>query len=48
LRSYGKKKGTQIVNFEFQKRRQLFVRTHNETFSVVAMRVSIEACERVK
>ena len=26
--------------FEFQKRRQLFIRTHNETLSVVAMRVS--------
>jgi hypothetical protein len=25
--------------FEFKKRRQLFLRTHNETLSVVAMRV---------
>jgi hypothetical protein len=25
--------------FEVQKRSQLFIRTHNETFSVVAMRV---------
>ena len=38
--------------FEFQKRRQLFLRTHNETLSVVAMRVSIhnelfEPMERV-
>ena len=26
--------------FEFQKRSQLFIRTHNETLSVVAMRVN--------
>jgi hypothetical protein len=26
--------------FKFQKRRQLFIRTHNETLSVAAMRVS--------
>jgi hypothetical protein len=26
--------------FQFQKRRQLFIRVHNETLSVVAMRVS--------
>jgi hypothetical protein len=25
--------------FEFQKRRQLFIRVHNETLAVVAMRV---------
>ena len=25
--------------FEFQKRRQLFIRSHNETLSVVAMRI---------
>jgi hypothetical protein len=28
--------------FEFHKRRQLFLRAHNETLSVVAMRVSNE------
>jgi hypothetical protein len=28
--------------FEFQKRRQLFVRTHNETLSVAAVCVNIE------
>jgi hypothetical protein len=28
--------------FEFQKRRQPFIRTHNETLSVAAMRVSNE------
>jgi hypothetical protein len=28
--------------FQFQKRRQPFIRTHNETLSVVAMRVSDE------
>jgi hypothetical protein len=28
--------------FEFQKRRQLFIGTHNETLSVAAMRVSNE------
>jgi hypothetical protein len=27
--------------FEFDKRSQLFIRMHNETLSVVAMRVSI-------
>jgi hypothetical protein len=27
--------------FQFHKRRQLFIRTHNETLSVAAMRVSI-------
>jgi hypothetical protein len=26
--------------FQFHKRRQLFIRTHNETLSVVAVRVS--------
>jgi hypothetical protein len=26
--------------FKFEKRRQLFIRAHNETLSVVAMRVS--------
>jgi hypothetical protein len=26
--------------FKFNKRRQLFIRTHNETLSVAAMRVS--------
>jgi hypothetical protein len=26
--------------FDFQKRHQLFIRTHNETLSVAAMRVS--------
>jgi hypothetical protein len=26
--------------FQFYKRRQLFIRTHNETLSIVAMRVS--------
>jgi hypothetical protein len=30
--------------FEFKKRRQLFIRVHNETLSVVAMRVSNEDC----
>jgi hypothetical protein len=29
-------------SFELQKRRQLFIRTHNETLSVVAMCVSNE------
>ena len=28
--------------FQFQKRGQLFIRTHNETLSVAAMRVSNE------
>jgi len=27
------------LRFEFQKRSQLFIRTHNEAFSVAAMRV---------
>lgn len=30
--------------FEFQKCSQLFIRMHNETFSVAAMRVSNEDC----
>jgi hypothetical protein len=30
--------------FEFDKRRQLFVRVHNETLSVVTVRVSNEDC----
>jgi hypothetical protein len=30
--------------FEFQKRRQYFIRTHNETFSVAAMRVHNPDC----
>jgi hypothetical protein len=30
--------------FEFQKRRQLFIRTHNETLSVAAVRVSNPDC----
>jgi hypothetical protein len=30
--------------FKFHKRSQLFIRTHNETFSVVAMRVSNPDC----
>jgi hypothetical protein len=30
--------------FQFQKRRQLFIRTHNETPSVAAMRVSNPDC----
>ena len=30
----------QQVGFEFQKSRQLFIRSRNETLSVVAMRVS--------
>jgi hypothetical protein len=28
------------LRFEFKKRRQLFIRSHNETLSVVAMRVN--------
>jgi hypothetical protein len=29
------------TNFKFDKRGQLFIRTHNETLSIVAVRVSI-------
>jgi hypothetical protein len=29
-----------FARFEFQKRRQLFIRSHNEMLSVVAMRVN--------
>jgi hypothetical protein len=32
---------TALPRFEFQKRSQLFIRTHNETLSIVAMRVQI-------
>jgi len=35
-------------SFEFQKRSQLFIRTHNETLSVVAMRVSNPDCSPVR
>ena len=31
---------TSDFNFKFQKSRQLFIRVHNETLSVVAMRVN--------
>ena len=31
---------TSDCHFQFQKRSQLFIRAHNETFSVAAMRVS--------
>jgi hypothetical protein len=34
--------------FKFQKRSQLFIRTHNETLSVVAVRVSNEDCSPVR
>jgi hypothetical protein len=30
--------------FEFQKRRQLFIRSHKETLSIAAMRVSNPNC----
>src|SRR5882724_9815712 len=30
--------------FQFHKRRQLFIRTHNETLSAIAMRVSNPDC----
>jgi hypothetical protein len=33
--------------FEFNKRRQLFIRVHNETLSVVAMRVCNKDCSPV-
>jgi len=33
--------------FEFQKSRQLFIRVHNESLSVVAMRVSNPDCSPV-
>src|ERR1700720_2561345 len=32
---------TALPRFEFQKRSQRFIRTHNETLSIVAMRVQI-------
>jgi len=32
---------------QFQKRRQLFIGTHNETLSVVAMRVNNPGCSRL-
>jgi hypothetical protein len=31
---------SQIAGFKFPKRRQLFIRSHNETVSIAAMRVS--------
>jgi hypothetical protein len=34
--------------FEFQKRRQLFIRAHNETLSVVAMRVCNPDCSTAR
>ena len=34
-----KRLGRANRRFQFQKRRQSFIRTHNETFSVAAMRV---------
>jgi hypothetical protein len=33
--------------FKFQKRSQLFIGTHNETFSIVAMRVCNPDCSPV-
>jgi hypothetical protein len=33
--------------FQFQKRSQLFLRTHNETLSVIAMRVGNPDCSPV-
>jgi hypothetical protein len=30
--------------FQFEERRQLFIRTHNESLSVIAMRVNNEDC----
>jgi hypothetical protein len=33
-----------IADSKFQKRSQLFIRTHNETLSVITMRVSNEGC----
>ena len=34
--------------FKFQKRSQLFIRVHNETLSVVPMRVSNPDCSPVR
>ncbi len=34
--------------FKFQKRGQLFIRVHNEAFSVIAMRVSNPDCSSVR
>jgi hypothetical protein len=34
--------------FEFHKRRQLFIRTHNETLSVVAMCVNNPDCSPLR
>jgi hypothetical protein len=34
--------------FQFQKRSQLFIRAHNETLSVVAMRVSNPDCSSLR
>jgi hypothetical protein len=33
--------------FEFQKRRQFFIRTHNETLSVIAMGIRDKDCSPV-
>jgi hypothetical protein len=38
------KPATPNRRFQFQKRRHLFIRTHNETLSVIAMRVSNPDC----
>jgi hypothetical protein len=34
--------------FQFQKRGQLFIRTHNETLSVAAMRISNPDCSPIR
>jgi hypothetical protein len=33
--------------FQFQKRSQLFIRVHNETFSVIAVRINDPDCSQV-
>jgi hypothetical protein len=40
--------GSANPGFQFQKRCQYFIRTHNETLSVVAMRVSNPDCSPLR
>ena len=46
LNFFSQKAGTNRP-FQFQKRSQLFIRTHNETLSIVAMRVCNPDCSPI-